>query len=51
MPVTVYNLAQNLFVQIRIPASINVPIVKKGQKVKAGEIIADGPATDTLRGT
>jgi len=45
MPVTVYNLSK--FIRSNQNTCFNQrPIVRKGQKVKAGEIIADGPATD-----
>ncbi len=45
IPVTVYNLSK--FIRSNQNTCFNQrPIVKKGQKVKAGEIIADGPATD-----
>ncbi len=45
LPVTVYNLAK--FIRSNQNTCINQrPIVRKGQTVKAGEIIADGPATD-----
>jgi DNA-directed RNA polymerase subunit beta len=44
-PVTVYNLSK--FVRSNQNTCFNHrPIVKKGQYVKAGEIIADGPATE-----
>lgn len=44
-PVTIYNLAK--FLRSNQNTCFNQrPIVSKGQKVKAGEIIADGPATD-----
>ena len=45
MPVTVYNLSK--FIRSNQNTCFNQrPIVKKGQKVEAGQIIADGPATD-----
>ncbi|MFO7965391.1 MAG: DNA-directed RNA polymerase subunit beta [Desulfobacterales bacterium] len=45
LPVTVYNLSK--FVRSNQNTCFNQrPIVKKGQRVKAGEIIADGPATE-----
>jgi DNA-directed RNA polymerase subunit beta len=45
LPVTVYNLSK--FIRSNQNTCINQrPIVRRGQKVKAGEIIADGPATD-----
>ena len=45
MPVTVYNLSK--FIRSNQNTCFNQrPIVGKGQKVKAGQIIADGPATD-----
>ncbi len=45
VPVTIYNLSK--FIRSNQNTCFNQrPIVKKGQKVKAGEIIADGPATD-----
>lgn len=45
IPVTVYNLSK--FIRSNQNTCFNQrPIVKKGQRVKAGEIIADGPATD-----
>ena len=45
IPVTVYNLSK--FIRSNQNTCFNQrPIVKKGQKVSAGEIIADGPATD-----
>ncbi len=45
MPVTVYNLSK--FIRSNQNTCFNQrPIVRKGQNVKAGEIIADGPATD-----
>lgn len=44
-PVTIYNLSK--FVRSNQNTCFNHrPIVKKGQQVKAGQIIADGPATD-----
>jgi DNA-directed RNA polymerase subunit beta len=44
-PVTIYNLSK--FVRSNQNTCFNHrPIVHKGQRVKAGEIIADGPATD-----
>ena len=44
-PVTVYNLLK--FVRSNQSTCFNHrPIVKKGQHVKAGEVIADGPATE-----
>jgi DNA-directed RNA polymerase subunit beta len=44
-PVTIYNLLK--FVRSNQNTCFNQrPIVKKGQFVKAGEIIADGPATE-----
>ena len=44
-PVTIYNLFK--FVRSNQNTCFNHrPIVKKGQSVKAGQIIADGPATD-----
>jgi len=45
LPVTVYNLSK--FVRSNQNTCFNHrPIVKKGQHIKAGEIIADGPATE-----
>ncbi|MBT8490381.1 MAG: DNA-directed RNA polymerase subunit beta, partial [Deltaproteobacteria bacterium] len=45
MPVTVYELLK--FIRSNQNTCFNQrPIVRKGQKVKAGEIIADGPATE-----
>ena len=45
LPVTVYNLSK--FVRSNQNTCFNHrPIVKKGQRVRAGDIIADGPATD-----
>jgi DNA-directed RNA polymerase subunit beta len=45
MPVTVYNLSK--FIRSNQNTCFNQrPIVRKGQKVNAGQIIADGPATD-----
>ena len=45
MPVTVYNLSK--FIRSNQNTCFNQrPIVRKGQKVKADQIIADGPATD-----
>jgi DNA-directed RNA polymerase subunit beta len=45
MPVTVYNLSK--FIRSNQNTCFNQrPFVRKGQKVKAGQIIADGPATD-----
>ena len=45
MPVTVYNLSK--FIRSNQNTCFNQrPIVRKGQKVKAEQIIADGPATD-----
>ncbi|MBL7180575.1 MAG: DNA-directed RNA polymerase subunit beta [Pseudomonadota bacterium] len=45
IPVTVYNLGK--FIRSNQNTCFNQrPIVIKGQHVKAGEIIADGPATD-----
>ena len=44
-PVTIYNLMK--FVRSNQNTCFNHrPIVKKGQYVKAGQIVADGPATD-----
>jgi DNA-directed RNA polymerase subunit beta len=44
-PVTIYNLSK--FIRSNQNTCFNHrPVVKKGQHVKAGEIIADGPATD-----
>lgn len=44
-PVTVYNLSK--FIRSNQNTCFNHrPIVKKGQHVKTGEIIADGPATE-----
>jgi len=44
-PVTIYNLSK--FIRSNQNTCFNHrPIVKKGQQVKAGDIIADGPATD-----
>ena len=44
-PVTIYNLSK--FIRSNQNTCFNHrPIVKKGQHVKAGEVIADGPATD-----
>ena len=44
-PVTIYNLSK--FIRSNQNTCFNHrPIVKKGQKVRAGEIIADGPATE-----
>jgi len=43
--VTIYNLSK--FIRSNQNTCFNQrPIVRKGQKVKGGEIIADGPATD-----
>ncbi|MFC1813486.1 DNA-directed RNA polymerase subunit beta [Thermodesulfobacteriota bacterium] len=43
--VTIYNLAK--FIRSNQNTCFNQrPIVKKGQRIKTGEIIADGPATD-----
>ncbi|MGD9105431.1 MAG: DNA-directed RNA polymerase subunit beta [Desulfobacterales bacterium] len=45
IPVTVYELSK--FIRSNQNTCFNQrPIVRKGQKVKAGEIIADGPATE-----
>jgi DNA-directed RNA polymerase subunit beta len=45
LPVSVYNLAK--FIRSNQNTCFNQrPIVRKEQKVKAGEVIADGPATD-----
>jgi DNA-directed RNA polymerase subunit beta len=45
MPVTVHNLSK--FIRSNQNTCFNQrPIVRIGQKVKAGQIIADGPATD-----
>ncbi|MBW2450638.1 MAG: DNA-directed RNA polymerase subunit beta [Deltaproteobacteria bacterium] len=45
VPVTVYNLSK--FIRSNQNTCFNQrPIVRIGQKVKAGQIIADGPATD-----
>jgi DNA-directed RNA polymerase subunit beta len=45
IPVTVYNLLK--FIRSNQNTCFNQrPIVRKGQKVEAGQIIADGPATD-----
>jgi DNA-directed RNA polymerase subunit beta len=44
-PVTIHNLAK--FIRSNQNTCFNHrPIVKKGERVFAGEIIADGPATD-----
>jgi len=44
-PVTIYNLSK--FIRSNQNTCFNHrPIVKKGQTVRAGEIIADGPATE-----
>ncbi|MDZ7583175.1 MAG: DNA-directed RNA polymerase subunit beta [Deltaproteobacteria bacterium] len=44
-PVTIYNLSK--FVRSNQNTCFNHrPIVKKGQRIRAGEIIADGPATE-----
>jgi DNA-directed RNA polymerase subunit beta len=44
-PVTIYNLHK--FIRSNQNTCFNHrPMVKKGQRVQAGEIIADGPATD-----
>jgi DNA-directed RNA polymerase subunit beta len=44
-PVTIYNLSK--FIRSNQNTCFNHrPIVKKGQVVRAGDIIADGPATD-----
>ncbi len=44
-PVTIYNLFK--FIRSNQNTCFNHrPIVKKGQRVMAGEVIADGPATD-----
>ncbi|OIN94969.1 MAG: DNA-directed RNA polymerase subunit beta [Deltaproteobacteria bacterium CG1_02_45_11] len=44
-PVTIYNLSK--FLRSNQNTCYNQrPIVRKGQKIKAGEMIADGPATD-----
>jgi DNA-directed RNA polymerase subunit beta len=44
-PVTIYNLSK--FVRSNQNTCFNQrPIVVKGQRVRAGEVIADGPATD-----
>jgi DNA-directed RNA polymerase subunit beta len=44
-PVTIYNLSK--FIRSNQNTCFNHrPIVKRGQHVKAGEVIADGPATD-----
>jgi DNA-directed RNA polymerase subunit beta len=44
-PVTIYNLSK--FIRSNQNTCFNHrPIVRKGQRVKAGEIIADGPSTD-----
>lgn len=44
-PVMIYNLAK--FVRSNQSTCINQrPLVRQGQRVKAGEIIADGPATE-----
>lgn len=45
LPVTVYNLSK--FIRSNQNTCFNHrPIVKKGQRVNAGDIIADGPATE-----
>jgi len=45
IPVEIYNLSK--FIRSNQNTCFNQrPIVRKGQKVKAGEIIADGPATE-----
>ena len=45
IPVSVYNLSK--FIRSNQNTCFNQrPIVRKGQKVEAGQIIADGPATD-----
>ncbi len=44
-PVSIYNLSK--FIRSNQNTCFNHrPIVRKGQRVRAGEIIADGPATD-----
>jgi DNA-directed RNA polymerase subunit beta len=44
-PVTIYNLSK--FVRSNQNTCFNHrPIVRKGQRIRAGEIIADGPATE-----
>ena len=44
-PVTIYNLSK--FIRSNQNTCFNHrPIVKKGQRVRAGDIIADGPATE-----
>jgi len=44
-PVTIYNLSK--FIRSNQNTCFNHrPIVRKGQRVKAGDIIADGPATE-----
>ncbi|MDP2646871.1 MAG: DNA-directed RNA polymerase subunit beta [Desulfobacterales bacterium] len=44
-PVTIYNLSK--FIRSNQNTCFNHrPIVKKGQRIQAGEIIADGPATE-----
>jgi DNA-directed RNA polymerase subunit beta len=44
-PVTIYNLSK--FIRSNQNTCFNHrPIVKKGQRVRAGQIVADGPATD-----
>jgi DNA-directed RNA polymerase subunit beta len=44
-PVSIYNIAK--FIRSNQNTCFNQrPIVKKGQKIKAGDIIADGPATE-----
>ena len=45
IPVTVYQLSK--FIRSNQNTCFNQrPIVRKGQEIKAGEIIADGPATE-----
>lgn len=44
-PVTIYNLSK--FMRTNQNTCFNHhPVVRKGQRIKAGEVIADGPATD-----
>ena len=47
LPLDIYNLKPNKYRRSNQNTCINQkPIVRKGQRVAAGEVIADGPGTD-----
>jgi DNA-directed RNA polymerase subunit beta len=47
LPLDIYNLKPNKYRRSNQNTCINQkPLVRKGQRVTAGEVIADGPATD-----